>query len=47
MIKNTVLKTKRGAKQVTKVYIVDGVHAEPLLGYDDGEKIGFIQINKE
>ena len=47
MIKGAVLKTKRGAKHETKVYIVKGFHAEALLGYEDGEELGFIQINKE
>ena len=43
----TVITTKRGAKKTTKIYIVEGFNAEPLLGYDDAEELGFITICKE
>ena len=32
---NTTLETTKGAKKTTKVYIVDGIHPEPLLGAFD------------
>ena len=43
----TVITTRRGAKKKTKVYIVKGFNAEPLLGYDDAEELGFITICRE
>ena len=43
---NTTLETTKGAKKTTKVYIVDGIHPEPLLGAFDAKDLGFIKINK-
>ena len=43
----TKLTTNRGAEKETKVYVVEGCHAEPLLGYDDADNLGFIHIDKE
>ena len=42
-----VLETKRGAKTSSKIYIVEGYEAEPLLGDLDAEELGFITFNKE
>ena len=42
-----VLETKRGARTVSKIYIVEGYEAEPLLGDRDAEELGFITFNKE
>ena len=39
---NTVLETKSGARKSTKVYIVAGYQAEPLLGDTNAEDLGFI-----
>ena len=44
---NTQLTTERGAKKKTRIYIVDGIHPEPLLGAFDAEDLGFLTINKE
>jgi hypothetical protein len=46
MIKAT-LETKRGAKTMSKIYVVEGYEAEPLLGDIDAEELGFIIFNKE
>ena len=43
----TELTTRRGARKKTKIYIVDGFNAEPLLGYEDAEELGFITISQE
>ena len=42
-----LLETKRGAKTRSKIYIVEGYEAEPLLGDLDAEELGFITFNKE
>ena len=42
-----VLETKRGAKTSSKIYIVEGYQAEPLLGDRDAEELGFITFNKD
>jgi len=42
-----VLETKRGAKTSSKIYIVEGYQAEPLLGEKDAEELGFITFNKD
>ena len=42
-----LLVTKRGAKTRSKIYIVEGYEAEPLLGDLDAEELGFITFNKE
>ena len=44
---NTELTTNLGAQKTSKVYVVEGFHAEPLLGYEDAEELGFIKIHKE
>ena len=44
---HTVITTKRGATKVTKVYLVEGFNAEPLLGCLDAEDLGFITICRE
>ena len=44
---DTELTTAKGAKKKTRVYIVDGIHPEPLLGAFDAEDLGFLTINKE
>ena len=42
-----VLETKKGARTSSKIYIVEGYEAEPLLGDLDAEELGFITFNKE
>ena len=42
-----ILETKRGAKTRSKIYIVEGYEAEPLLGDLDAEELGFITFNRE
>ena len=44
---DTELTTAKGAKKKTRVYIVDGIHPEPLLGAFDAEDLGLLTINKE
>ena len=44
---STTLRTNRGAMKKTKVYIVEGFSAEPLLGYEDAEELGFITICRD
>ena len=41
------LKNKKGAKTSTRLYVVEGYEAEPLLGDKDAEALGFIIFNKE
>ena len=43
----TVIKTDKGARKDTKIYIVDGFRPEPLLGDNDAQELGFIRFNKE
>ena len=45
MIKTTV-STLKGASTRSKVYVVSGYNAEPLLGEKDAEALGFIKFNK-
>jgi hypothetical protein len=42
-----IIETKRGAKTDSKIYIVEGYEAEPLLGDRDAEELGFITFNRE
>ena len=37
----------KGARTTSKVYVVEGHEAEPLLGDKDAEELGFITFNKE
>ena len=37
----------KGARTSSKVYVVEGHEAEPLLGDKDAEELGFITFNKE
>ena len=41
------LKNGKGAKTPSKVYVVEGHEAEPLLGDKDAEELGFIIFNRE
>ena len=41
------LENAKGAKTSSKVYVVEGHEAEPLLGDKDAEELGFIIFNKE
>ena len=41
------MRPKRGAKTSSKIYIVEGYQAEPLLGEKDAEELGFITFNKD
>ena len=41
------LENAKGAKTSSKVYVVEGHEAEPLLGDKDAEELGFIIFNRE
>ena len=41
------LENSKGAKTSSKVYVVEGHEAEPLLGDKDAEELGFIIFNRE
>ena len=41
------LENEKGAKTSSKVYVVEGYEAEPLLGDKDAEELGFIIFNRE
>ena len=43
----TEIKTKQGARKMTKIYIVDGFRPEPLLGDKDAEYLGYITFHRE
>ena len=44
---STTITTEKGASTMSKVYIVDGFHPEPLMGDTDAHNLGFITFNKD